>query len=1109
LLLIGYLKDERRQASIVSSYFLCIEEMVVCQLESANQSLPTRLFDYKGKYRGSTYRGQYMINLERSSVISERNYKVNHLSVSTESKVYWENLLGENTMNQLYKIPGIVNHLNNCDFLVSGDIFNRISQLASIFESNLFSADILDFYEEQEDFACFYQYFLKLAQYYFKRELSANIRYENRAVIRDFLKAIYKKIKNISIRTLINEIHFLKSEGYLKGRNSEEEYEYYQENYLKDINYIYEICENYPVMLRGILETIVSFTDFLIGVLHNLQQDKDEIIKHIFYGEPFDQIISFDADIADSHQNSKTVIKFTFDNGKSVIYKPHSLTNEIVYQTFVNWISQNCSIPNFSRKIIEKGNYGWEEVIIHKSCFNELEIKNYYTRMGINLFAAYLLKTSDLHYENLIAYGEFPIIIDLETLTGIGAEAEDTAEGQVKKTLSESVLYLGLLPVFHWEVEGKGVNVSGISGSAGQKLPFKIPYIKNNRTSDISIEYRYPKTHGGKNLPSLKGINLKEKLFTQDLLTGFNLAYTCSIEKKEDLKAVIKAIKNTKSRYLLRDTQHYSSLLTASYHPDFMMDGSDRNILFYQLNENCNYEIQYRNKIVEAEVRELMKGDIPQFFIEADGKALFFSDGTRLEGYFHTSAYSSLCERIDNLSYSDMETQDMCIRITMELYPQKWNVRPGISSFQTHPKKRRDTVNEMIVDRNLVSQAAEKIGDRLVAGAIFNDNFTDVNWIGIFRNGTKENHKIFKPLNPYLYDGIAGIAIFMNILNTINSKPSYTRLCEIIDRTLFAYTDLNLDITDTKDSTEKRIGAFTGEASLVYTYQILYIMTDNIEYLNYAKRHVQILTPLIEKDKDYDLLNGKAGVIIVLCNLYELTKEEEYLITAKKAADILIRKAVNMPIGVGIQLSSCEVPLGGLSHGNSGFSLALALLSEAAKTKEYDGFIEELLNYEESLYHSEWNNWTDLREGKNMKSSVSWCHGSGGILLSRRILLNILGNGFTERLNRDIDRAVKNITDNPVRDSYCLCHGNCGNLHILNSYARYIGDNNITGAYNSFISSLATGILNDSSDITLSEYSHPGFMTGVTGIGYSLLGYLSDNVPDILTLSLRHITEQC
>ena len=36
--------------------------------------------------------------------------------------------------------------------------------------------------------------------------------------------------------------------------------------------------------------------------------------------------------------------------------------------------------------------------------------------MGIIICVNYILRTNDLHYENIIAHGEFPVIVDLETI---------------------------------------------------------------------------------------------------------------------------------------------------------------------------------------------------------------------------------------------------------------------------------------------------------------------------------------------------------------------------------------------------------------------------------------------------------------------------------------------------------------------------------------------------------------------------------------------------------------------------------------------------------------------------------------------------------------------
>ena len=51
----------------------------------------------------------------------------------------------------------------------------------------------------------------------------------------------------------------------------------------------------------------------------------------------------------------------------------------------------------------------------HCLCETEYELQNFYIRFGEILALSYILNATDLHMENLIAYGEYPVIIDLET----------------------------------------------------------------------------------------------------------------------------------------------------------------------------------------------------------------------------------------------------------------------------------------------------------------------------------------------------------------------------------------------------------------------------------------------------------------------------------------------------------------------------------------------------------------------------------------------------------------------------------------------------------------------------------------------------------------------
>lgn len=56
------------------------------------------------------------------------------------------------------------------------------------------------------------------------------------------------------------------------------------------------------------------------------------------------------------------------------------------------------------------------EEVTWEACENRDEVKAFYIRAGVLAAAAYILGIGDLHYENIIAHGEFPVIVDVETL---------------------------------------------------------------------------------------------------------------------------------------------------------------------------------------------------------------------------------------------------------------------------------------------------------------------------------------------------------------------------------------------------------------------------------------------------------------------------------------------------------------------------------------------------------------------------------------------------------------------------------------------------------------------------------------------------------------------
>ena len=141
-----------------------------------------------------------------------------------------------------------------------------------------------------------------------------------------------------------------------------------------------------------------------------------------------------------------------------------------------------------------------------------------------------------------------------------------------------------------------------------------------------------------------------------------------------------------------------------------------------------------------------------------------------------------------------------------------------------------------------------------------------------------------------------------------------------------------------------------------------------------------------------------------------------------------------MEHGIGWIVESEYPPFAGMAHGNSGFILPVVSLLQYTGKEKYNLLMRKILNYENSLYDEALENWRDVRGGtmENTIDSVSWCHGAGGILLSRVYCYEKIQNEEIRKiLERDIIRSYQKLRGSGRRESWILCHGICGNTWIL------------------------------------------------------------------------------
>lgn len=135
----------------------------------------------------------------------------------------------------------------------------------------------------------------------------------------------------VATRVLVNEIQFL--ENKLVGKNANEKYSTYVKMYLSNDEYIEELFQFYPLLLRCILEKICSVVEFYHQLISRWEKNVIEIKKCINIDNTE---ITKIKKVGDNHRNGKHTVKIFLKNGNAVFYKPRNLRISKIYYECLN-----------------------------------------------------------------------------------------------------------------------------------------------------------------------------------------------------------------------------------------------------------------------------------------------------------------------------------------------------------------------------------------------------------------------------------------------------------------------------------------------------------------------------------------------------------------------------------------------------------------------------------------------------------------------------------------------------------------------------------------------------------------------------------------------------
>lgn len=401
-------------------------------------------------------------------------------------------------------------------------------------------------------------------------------------------------------------------------------------------------------------------------------------------------------------------------------------------------------------------------------------------------------------------------------------------------------------------------------------------------------------------------------------------------------------------------------------------------------------------------------------------------------------------------------------------------------------------------------EAADRIGYSLCREAIWSGD--RCNWLGWTTEPVNGAFTpVYRALSPSLYNGIAGVALFLAELWHFTRDRHHHAILTGAIRQLLSTREL-LDAP-------AAFGYYTGRTGVAYALVRAGEVLEDEAMVNEGIAMLEAMRGIPMPDGFVDVMSGPAGTIPALLDLAKRYDADSLVEIAIEHGERLLELRHEDARGTSWPSPLSQQNLTGFSHGAAGIALALFELHHVTGDARFLSAGQGGIRYERALYDATAENWPDYRVDPanpvtTPRYAVAWCNGATGIGYSRLRLRELLPDD-PETLP-EIDAAMRNAiraltTTYPQNTAdYTLCHGISGNADFLLETALCFGRADLR----SLVASLGENGMAAYHDARLpwpcgvpNAGETPALLLGTSGIGHFYLRlYDASRVAPILII---------
>ncbi|MDR0614385.1 MAG: type 2 lantipeptide synthetase LanM [Lactobacillales bacterium] len=714
-----------------------------------------------------------------------------------------------------------------------------------------------------------------------------------------FLHNYVTVILQILSKVLVIELEIYKKNHPKAAENSDQYFKNFLMYTFANQESYFQFFSKYAVCTRQISTRTKFALDNYFQFINALKESQVELKELLSVSKLCIQEVHLSA--GDSHEQGKSVSIIKISD-KKVVYKPKNLEVTESFGKLVDWFNQHSSLLDLK---VPKGiyckQYSFCEFISYDSCQTEVEVANFYRRMGYLVAISYVFAMNDLHLENVIAHGEYPVIIDGETIfhNTKKVDFEDHAFAKVKVAqVKNTVMESGLLPK-SLEISddfGNQIDLSGISGGIHDAKVKSLQAVNVNK-ADFHFEEKEMIRSKGENIPKLKAHKVDYLEYRLEIIQGFKEAIHFLEQEKETLldeKGPLACFKGNKVRILLKGTQRYASILGFSNHPNYTQE------MFYleKLFENIWAYPHSDKRVVMSEIQDLLVGDVPIFYSYVDSTNLEDSLGRVIENFYSNFGIERARKRIANLNEKEIERQLDFLLTTLDCFEDIALINRESSLPLLQKKQKLD----------FLAQARE-IANDLMKKAVWNEAHDELSFATLDFLAKRDQLGI-RPTSEGLYDGLSGIALFFLELFIQTKEEKYFD---------FYKGSLQSAINLSKLKTEL-VSAYHGKLAPFFPILVEVKKLGKSEFISYIDEVIQEISKEDFSQIDTnDWINGGASLLTLFVEVYKVTNLDKVKEVANWLGKAFVKKWQKK------ELIDCKV---GFAHGLSGIVRGLASFYE-------------------------------------------------------------------------------------------------------------------------------------------------------------------------------------